>query len=369
MSIAEAPERRGGRFLVTTALVLAAALIPATADFTQPCVPDLTQAESRVPIGVSPGFMITTESSTDLRNDLDAVQRLGITRLRIDLSWAVLQPGPDQFDWSSTDRVLDQAHERGLHVLAVIGYEPDWARRRDASGDLRSPDPKQFAAFAQASAERYRTQVGAWEIWNEPNTRRFWGTDPDPAAYAAVVAAAAPEIRAADPGAPIVVGSLAPADDGAHELSPATFVRGLYDSADLADFDAISVHPYTYPARATGNQRFNTFFRLRALHRIMTRRGDGAALIWLTEYGAPTGTSRASVTEAEQSVQITTGIREARQRSYIGPIYIYSLRDAGADRTEPEQNFGVLRSDGFPKSVVRALAATAATSCSVIAPR
>ena len=369
MTVAEAPERRGGRFLATAALVLVAALIPATADFSAPCIPDLTEAQHRVPIGLSTGFMITTESETDLRKDLDSAQRLGITRLRIDVSWAVLQPGPDQFDWSSTDRVLDQAHERGLHVLGIIGYEPGWARRRDASGDLLPPDPQQFASFVRAAAERYRTQVGAWEIWNEPNTRRFWGTDPDPAAYAAVVAAAAPEIRAADPGAPIIIGSLAPADDGAQELSPATFVRGIYDNTDLADFDALSVHPYTYPARPTGTEPWNTFFRLRALHRIMIRRGDGAALIWLTEYGAPSGTSPTSVTEAEQASLITAGIRVARRRSYTGPIYIYSLRDAGTERTDVEDNFGVLRFDGFPKPARRALAAKVATSCTVVAPR
>ena len=326
-------------------------------------------AAERVPVGISPGFTVLTEPLDDLRDDLDAVVRLGVRRIRVDLSWAALQPAPDRFDWSSADRVLGEADDRGLEVLAVVGFLPDWARRTDAEGRSLPADPAAFADFVGQAAQRYRDLVGAWEIWNEPNTRSFWGADPDPAAYAALVAATAPVIRGADPGAPVVIGSIAPADDAVTELSPATFVRGLYDHLDPVHFDALSVHPYSYPAQATGTQRWNTFFRLAEVHRIMVRQGDRGVPIWLTEYGAPTGTSAVGLSEEAQAEMVVTGIREARSRPYVGPIYVYSLRDAGADRTEPEQNFGVLRSDGFPKSVVRALAATAATSCSVIAPR
>jgi hypothetical protein len=311
----------------------------------------------RVPLGFSPGFGILTADLDDVRSDLDAMVELGVTRLRVDVSWATLQPEPDRFDWSSTDRVLGEARARGIDVLAVIGYLPGWAQRTDAEGEPLPADPEGFATFVEAAATRYRDHVGAWEIWNEPNTRRFWGAAPDPAAYAALVEAAAPRIRDADPGTEVVVGSIAPADDGPAELSPATFVTGLYDHLDPALFDAISVHPYSYPAYATGRQSWNTFFRLHELHDIMARSGDGETLIWLTEYGAPTGTADNAVSEREQADMLTVGVEEARRRCYTGPLYVYSLRDAGTDAADPEDNFGVLRADRAPKPAYAALAA------------
>lgn len=308
-----------------------------------------TTPEERSPIGVSPGFSLLTDSPARLAADLDDLVALGVTRVRVDISWAELQPSPDRFDWTDADRVLDAAAARGLHVLGVVGFLPTWAQREDDEGRSLPGEPEDFARFVSAAAERYADRIGAWEIWNEPNTRSFWGADPDPEAYAALVTAAAPILRATDPGAPVVVGSIAPANDGVRELSPATFVRGLYDHLDPEHFDALSVHPYSYPAQATGRQPWNTFNRLREVRRIMQARGDGAKQIWLTEYGAPTGTSEVALDEPAQASMIATGIAETRRRSYTGPIYLYSLRDAGDDADDPEDNFGLLRSDGSPK--------------------
>ncbi len=312
-------------------------------------LPAASTPQRRAPIGLSPGFSVLTDSEAQLADDLDDLVELGITRIRVDLSWATLQPDPDRFSWSSADRVLDAASARGLHVLGVVGFLPEWQQEDDADGERVPPDPENFATFVSAAVERYAGQVGAWEIWNEPNTRSFWGANPDPEDYAALVAAATPVIRAGDPGAPVVIGSIAPADDGVSELSPATFTRGIYQHLDPALFDALSVHPYSYPAQATGKQQWNTYFRLKRVHRIMKARGDGDKQIWLTEYGAPTGASEVALSEPAQATMILTGIAEARRRSYTGPIYLYSLRDAGDDAADPEDNFGLLRRDGTPK--------------------
>ncbi len=308
-----------------------------------------------MPIGLSPGFTMLHDSLEELRRDLDAMVDLGVERLRIDLSWASLQPEPDRFDWSSTDRVLREATARGIDVLAVVGFQPSWAERADAADQALPPDSAAFSTFVRAAAERYRDEVDAWEIWNEPNTRRFWGAEPDPADYAALVAAVSPVIRAAEPGAAVVVGAMSPAQDGPGEVSPEGFLTGLYDQLDPNLFDAVSVHPYTYPALPTQTQDYNTFFQLEALHQVMAAAADAGTPIWLTEFGAPTGTSDTAVSDDEQAVQISSGIEEARSRSYLGPLYVYSLRDAGTDPANPEDDFGILRADGSPKPAYAAV--------------
>lgn len=367
---------RAALVVSTVAVALTVTLMPPDARFDEACLEPVSHysgsgsatavtataagaAAPRGELGFSPGFSMMNAPLDDLRRDLDAMRALGVTRLRIDLSWATLQPAPDRFDWSSADRVLSEARGRDIEILAVIGYEPDWARRVDPDGVPLPVDPDGFATFVGALTERYAAAVSAWEIWNEPNTSRFWSTGPDPVAYAAVVEAVVPGIRAADPSAPIVIGALAPADDTVDDLSPATFVNGIYDNVDVDLFDAISIHPYSYPAQATGRQRWNTFYRMNQVHQIMTHRGDVDTLIWLTEYGAPTGTSSAAVTEQQQADMLATGIQEARRRCYTGPLYLYSLRDAGVDPTDPEDNFGVLREDHTPKASYFVLAQAA----------
>lgn len=311
----------------------------------------------RVPVGFSPGFSIMEESLADLRRDLDQMRALGVRRVRLDLSWGRVEGVQGVYDWSQPDRVFNEARQRGIAVLAVIGYQPDWAQRYDGAGRPLPVDRDGFARFAQAAATRYRTQVGAWEIWNEPNLQRFWIAPPDPAQYADLVNAVAPRIRAGDPGAPVLVGSMSPANDvpDGSTVSPLTFLDGIYDRVPLRNFDAVSVHPYSYPAWPTGTEEWNTFFRMHQLRDIMTAAGDRGTKMWITEYGAPTGTAEGAVSPQDQADMVVAGIREARRRGYVGPMYLYSLRDTAVDPSDRESNFGLMTHDWRPKLAFDAL--------------
>lgn len=319
--------------------------------------PSARSAATRVPVGFSPGFSIMEEDLADLRRDLDQMRAMGITRIRLDLSWARVEGTRGRYDWSQPDRVFGEARKRGIRVLAVIGYQPDWAQRHDAAGRPLPVDRAGFARFAGAAAARYRTHVGAWEIWNEPNLQRFWVAPPNAAQYAALVNAVAPRLRAGDPGAPVLVGSMSPANDVPDRttVSPMTFLRGVYARVPLRNFDAVSVHPYSYPAMPTGTEEWNTFFRMHLLRQIMVAHGDSASRMWLTEYGAPTGTGEEAVSARTQASMLVSGVREARRRAWTGPIYLYSLRDAGTDAADREDNFGVLTHDRRAKPAYAAL--------------
>ena len=319
--------------------------------------PPLVAAErsrprGRAQVGFSPGFEIIDASPRQLRRDLAGMRRVGARRVRIDLSWARVQPRPGVYDWSDTDRVVAAARREGLRVLAVVGYEPVWARTYDVDGRARSVDPAAFAAFASAAARRYARGVQAWEIWNEPNTQRFWHVPPDPAAYARLVDLAAPAIRAHDRRAPVLVGSLAPATDepDGSEIAPETFLRGFYAAVSSRSvFDAVSVHPYSYPAMPQGRQRWNTFYKLGELHALMRHAGDGGKRLWLTEYGAPTGRSDRAVSARRQASMLVQAQRRAARLDYVGPLFFYSYRDHRKALRDPEANFGIVRHSGSPK--------------------
>lgn len=308
-------------------------------------------------VGISTGFSITYADDARLDNDLTKAKRFGADQLRLDISWALIQPERNVVDWARTDRLFNRAKAKGVNVLAVIGFAPEWGKYQSGpqEGAVR---PEAFADFVDAAARRYKFKAAAWEIWNEPNQTRSWIAPPDPAAYARVVEAASKPIRRHDPKAKILMGSLAPAvdDPAGVEISPITFLEGVYDAGiRRGAYDAVSVHPFSYPALPSGDEEWNTFNRLPDIYSVLRRNGDGRKPLWLTEYGARTGSSERSVSYKRQSRLMVDAYREAKKLPFVQALFFYSLRDAADNLREPEDNFGMLKFNGQPKPVYKKL--------------
>jgi hypothetical protein len=179
-------------------------------------------------------------------------RELGVDVVRLHAGWARTAPagrrrppgfrGADhrsrRYRWGALDRAIGLVRANGMRVmLTVTGPGPVWTSRgRPKRRAAYKPDPRAFAAFARAVATRYGDDVDRYLIWNEPNLtiapRRECSGSPRrcfPAAphiYRGLVRAAGPAIEAADPGAEIVIGELAPLPlSGA--LGPPSFLREM----------------------------------------------------------------------------------------------------------------------------------------------
>lgn len=279
---------------------------------------------------------------------------LGARWVRLDIDWSVIEPERGRFDWSDHDRLIDAASSAGLEVLGMLAYSPAWARPPDTGTKHPPNDEEDFASFAARAVARYRPEgVTAWQIWNEPNSHLFWSTGPDPDHYGRLLGGAASAIRSVDGDATIVSGGLAPAVDRPDDgwLSPETFLARLLESDALTQVDAVGIHPYSFPARPLdgATAAWNTFLRLPALHDLLVEADAGPRALWITEYGAPTGTNERAVDEAWQAVLVTEALDAARDRPWLGPVFLYTLRDDGDDPGNLEWNYGLLRHDGSPK--------------------
>ena len=135
--------------------------------------------------GFANGVMPLQDNDADLARDLDGMAATGAHWFRIDFYWPTIQDGgPQSWDWSTTDRVVKAAIDRGLDILAMPAYSPTWARPPGTSDHHPPLDPDAYARFVYAAVQRYAPLgVHTWEIWNEPNTSAFWPPKPDPAAY------------------------------------------------------------------------------------------------------------------------------------------------------------------------------------------
>jgi hypothetical protein len=299
-------------------------------------------------------------SAAQLRRDFELIASTGAAWVRFDFDWGGAEPEPGKYNWRRIDRLVQAARSRRLSVLATVAYTPAWARPAGTSDKAPPTDPAAYARFAEAVARRYSPLgVHHYELWNEPNVSAFWQPAPDPAAYADLLRTGSAAIRSADPAATIVSAGLAPAVDRPDRatLSPRTFLEAVYRAGAAASFDAVGIHPYTYPDPPLTPHPDNAFATLPETYALMAAHGDGGKRLWGTEYGAPTGESERAVTGEEQAARLREGYDQWRRWPFTGPLFWYTHRDRGSDAADPEDNFGLVTHKGRPKPALAALRA------------
>ncbi len=104
---------------------------------------------------------------------LEKVDEANIAWVRCDFDWSRIEKDRGVFDYSDTDRVVNFCEQRGIQILPVIGYTPEWA---SWDGKRTSP-PRSYVLwerFVTNIVRRYAGYVKHWAIWNEPNSPNFW---------------------------------------------------------------------------------------------------------------------------------------------------------------------------------------------------
>ncbi|MBS1795574.1 MAG: glycoside hydrolase family 1 protein [Acidobacteria bacterium] len=101
------------------------------------------------------------------REDLTLARELGLKALRWGVPWYKVEPEPNRFDWSWTDRVIpfmvEEAKIRPVIDLMHYGC-PFWLKREFANRDY----PKLVARYAAEFARRYKDLIGWYTPLNEP---------------------------------------------------------------------------------------------------------------------------------------------------------------------------------------------------------
>jgi hypothetical protein len=301
-------------------------------------------------------------------SELREIKAAGGRFVRTGFTMNSVQPTSSQsFNWAQLDAKVSAASEQGLQVLGILAYSPRWNAHPGCTIGSRTEcapaDSIAFANFAAAAAAHF-PQVTYWEIWNEPNLIRFWSPSPNAIDYVIMLNAAYAAIKAVAPNDVVVAGALSRARDvPGIEIAPTTFVTSMY--ANGAQFDILSLHPYTYPFSPDTANSGNGWLDVATIRATMVANGDSAKKIWITELGAPTcGPGNASavdaqpfnrndyMTEAAQRTILSDVIRDIKSVSYIEAFFVYEIRDDNSNDPSTIQNcFGIFRSDDSPKPV------------------
>jgi len=286
---------------------------------------------------------------------IPSIKALGTHWVRMFATWPDLEPARGEFaaDWVAEYEQMFNALPAGTKVILDVVDTPSW---ETGSTDEQTPParPEDYAAFIGDLAERWAGKVTAFEIWNEEDSSGWWGGSPNPAAYAQLLQAAYPAIKAADPSATVVLGGLTGNDY--------PFLEGVYQAGGKGFFDAVGVHtdtacnvlsPYDY-LRGAGNRLIpDSFLAYREVEAVMKANGDEKP-IWMTEMswrttsatcseGAWARQKREGVSEAEQATFLSQGYHCLSQDSYAQVGLWFALQDEGAAVS------GLLRQNGSRK--------------------
>jgi hypothetical protein len=292
-------------------------------------------------LGISAGGSMPWRSDADLARELDDYSALGARWVRVDVAWSTIERTRGSYDWTAQDRVIDAAHARGIQVLAIVTYTPDWARVAPGLDDKHAPANVQFYAdFAAKVVERYAPRgVKAYEIWNEPNLEAFWKPAPSAERYTELLRAAYRQMKRADSSITVLAGALAarggyndPNCDGGSDTrespnqNPVNFLERMYAAGAQGSFDALSHHPYD-TAGPSGTHLCNGWHQMTStrpsIRSLMEGAGDGGKQIWATEYG----NDAERVPEAVQASRVDEAWRLWRSQPWAGPMFYYTYRE------------------------------------------
>ncbi len=254
-----------------------------------------------------------------LGRQLAAIHAHGVTVVRSDAPWGLIQPRPPGlagpgWHWATTDSWVAAFARHDLTWEPILDYSAGWAKL--CLGFCAPTTNSTYAAFARAVAARYGAGGSFWsehpklprrparifEIWNEENVPTY-GVPPE--RYASLYMAARNSIRSVDPSASVIVGGLAE-DSGPYnprEDYPSSYVQVMFASQPglAGHVDGFGLHPYG--ATGLDVEEWTAHFR-----QTLDSLGEGSAPIDITELGWPVGNSHGESWRAEQMSLVARGL-------------------------------------------------------------
>lgn len=296
--------------------------------------------------------------------ELQRIRHIGIRSVRLVANWRFIQNGgPDIFHWAAVDQQVREARAAHLSIDMVVTGCPPWEGISSAKNRMwpQPKSPQKFGSFAAMVAKRYAPEgVADFEIWNEPNDSKYFQPVANAAAYTKMLIAAYGAIKKVDKSAFVISGGLAPVQRGHGSYTPIGFLKAMYAQGAKGHFDALGDHSYSFPAPPNTFKTWSWWSQMAqtkpSLRSIMARHHDSGKRIWITEYGAPSNGPK-GVGEKAQATELKQAIIDARTKSWIGAIYVYTWQDLGTNRHGNADWFGLLTFRGKPKPAYWAVVA------------
>jgi hypothetical protein len=261
---------------------------------------------------------------------LDELDRLGTSVVRVTVVWPEVEPRQGVENWTRYDELLQGLHDRGIAPLVTLWGTPRWANG-GRSPNWAPTSTSTFAGFARRAAARYPF-VHMWDIWNEPNQRRWLRPTSAKVYVQKLLNPAYVAIHRAIRSVQVAGGSTAPrASTGG--VSPVDWISQM--RAAHARLDAYAHNPYplrpneTPTSGACDHCTTVTMATLDLLLRDVRKAFGARTRIWLTEYGYQTNPPDRllGVSYAAQARYMSQAALVAYRAPNVDVLIHYLIRD------------------------------------------
>lgn len=198
-----------------------------------------------------------------------------------------------------------------------------------------------FSNFVSALVKRYASQgVIDYEFWNEPGNPEFWhdtiqNPRPNPEHYTHLLKIAYTAAHNAHNDVNVMAGGMTVGNSNSSTgyIGPMEFLERMYRSGAKGYFDGVSHHPYGIYARAFRDNGWANMIGdvvapgsgEKTLYQIMSENGDGNKKIWPSEVGLDA--AYPGVDETKQANVISQILGWYQKSDIFGPIILYQAKD------------------------------------------
>jgi hypothetical protein len=338
-------------------------------------------------------FAVHTNSTT--RHILMA-KAIGINWTRLHdaglqyFGWWMLEPEKGQ--WRFFDRELLRYREHGMKIFAELGTAPPWASYYQDSG-LKSFgyfdkffQPKSlsdYENYVRVVCERYKKDIDAFDVWNEPWIHAWWGvaydhekggragyiTSKEPQAdFAKLMEVAYTTAHEVIPDAMVLgINSTTGGNTSDTHFSGSDWTRGVVAAGGLDSCDGIAYHAYTSGGVGYPDDTVEKGLAV-AVGPIREKYGKVSKPIWMTEgspliYRMGNGLYSRILPFESKDNWLDSSDRIARYSismlaNGVSRMFIYSMHSHGRFELEPKKwnafttDEGALHPSGVAQSYV-----------------
>jgi len=297
---------------------------------------------------------------------LDVAKSSGVGLIKTRFDWATLQPTRESpFLWTQYDTIVREARTRGLRVVGILGDSTQWASIAISTDpdDWRHSPPKDreipaWANYVKRVVGRYKADVQAWQIWENPSAQNFRSVS---RSYRKLARAAVDAARLSDPNAIVHA-----AEPGGVELD---FIADLAANGLTPSLDGVQLYPVSQWQPGVPNAPENFVLPLATLRDKLQLNDGKTRDYWIGGVAFPAMESGGSAMTSKEQQALLNTYSVTAQADYL--VQMFSLALAGGSekvfwsslQDEPQSGTsaaaaagnGLLRADGTPRPALSAL--------------